>query len=161
MNRMIGMWTFSLVLVALMAILSVLFFCSTGCVEEQPVNQTEYINIPLTEPISQADAVIVALSNPEVAKTIEIDSFRITVEKLTVSDVREGRLKEYHMVYIDRFNSTTHEPLEGLQVIVTYDGNVYKIWRSFPPVNSSIAAEAFHSAAKKPIAALEDHTNWR
>ncbi len=26
MNRMIGMWTFSLVLVALMAILSVLFF---------------------------------------------------------------------------------------------------------------------------------------
>jgi len=45
-----------------------------------------------------------------------------------------------HMVYIDRFNSTTHEPLEGLQVIVTYDGDVYKIWRSFPPVNSSVTA---------------------
>ena len=88
---MIGMWTFSLVLVALMAILSVLFLCSTGCVEEQPVNQTEYINIPLTEPISQADAVIVALSYPGVAKTVENDSFRITVEKFSASDVREGK----------------------------------------------------------------------
>jgi len=124
-----------------MVIISVLLFCCTGCVEEQPVNQSKYINISLTEPISQADAVIVALSYPEVAKTVENDSFRITVGKFTASDVREGRLKEYHMVYVDRFNSTTHEPLEGLQVIVTYDGDVYKIWRSFPPVNSSIAAE--------------------
>lgn len=123
-----------------MVILSVLLFCCTGCVEEQPVNQSRYINISLTEPISQEDAVLVALSYPEVAKTIENDSFRITVEKLTASDVREGMLKEYHMVYIDRFNSTTHEPLESLQVIVTYDGDVYKIWWSFPPVNSSVTA---------------------
>jgi hypothetical protein len=124
----------------LMVILSVLLFCCTGCVEEQPANQSKYVNISLTEPISQADAVIVALSHPGVAKTIENDSFRITVGKFSASDVREGRLKEYHMVYIDRFNSTTHEPLEGLQVIVTYDGDVYKIWRSFPPVNSTVTA---------------------
>lgn len=122
-------------------ILPVLLFCCMGCIEEQPVNQTGYINISLTEPISQADAVIVALSYPEVAKTVENDSFRITVGKFTASDVREGRLKEYHMVYVDRFNSTTHEPLESLQVIVTYDGNVYKIWRSFSPANPSISTE--------------------
>jgi serine protease inhibitor len=135
------MQAFSLILTVLMVILSVLLFCCAGCIEEQPVNQTDYINIPLTEPISQADAVIVALSYPEVAKTIENDSFQIAVGKLSVSDVREGRLKEFHMVYIDRSNSTTHEPLESLQVIVTYDGNVYKIWRSFPPANSSISVE--------------------
>jgi len=55
------------------------------------VNQTEYINIPLTDPISQAGAVIVALSYPGVAKTVENDSFRITVEKFSASDVREGK----------------------------------------------------------------------
>lgn len=141
MNGNIGMRTFSLVLTVLMVSLSALLFCCAGCIEEQPVNQTKCINISLTEPISQADAVIVALSHPEVAKTIESDSFRIAVGKFTASDVREGRLKEYHMVYIDRFNSTTREPLEGLQVIVTYDGDVYKIWRSFPPANSSISVE--------------------
>jgi len=69
------------------------------------VNQTEYINIPLTDPISQAGAVIVALSYPGVAKTVENDSFRITVEKFSASDVREGKHKEHHAVHIDRFNS--------------------------------------------------------
>lgn len=116
----------------LLIILSIILFCCTGCIEEQPTNLSKSINISLIEPISRTDAVIVALSHPGVAETIENDSFQISVGKLSVPDSREERLKEYYVVHIDRFNITTHEPLESLLIDVTYDGSVYKV-RRLPP----------------------------
>lgn len=123
----------------LVAVLSVILLCCTGCIEEQSMNLSEDVNNSPTDPISRTDAVIVALSHPGVAETIENDSFQISVGELSVQDVREERFKEYYVVHIDRFDITTHEPLEGLLVDVTYDGSVYKVRRLPPPENPSIS----------------------
>ena len=127
----------------MVVLLSILVFC-TGCVEERSMNTSECIDLSLTEPISRPDAVIIALSHPGVAETIENDSFQISVGKLSVPDAREEKLREYYVVRIERFDAAAYEPLGSLLVDVTYDGSVYKVRRMPPPESPSISGGARH-----------------
>lgn len=116
-----------------MAILSVLFICCAGCVQEQPVNQSECTNNSLTEPISRADAVIIALSYPEVIKAIENASFKISVGTLSAPTYpQKDYPRELYVVYIERSNSSTDEQLETLAVDVTMDGQIFRVRRFSP-----------------------------
>ncbi len=108
------------------------------------MNTSECIDLSLTEPISRPDAVIIALSHPGVAETIENDSFQISVGKLSVPDAREEKLREYYVVRIERFDAAAYEPLGSLLVDVTYDGSVYKVRRMPPPESPSISGGARH-----------------
>jgi len=127
--------------------LSLLLLCSTGCVEEQPKNLSECINSSLTAPISRTDAVLVALSSPEVIERVENYSFRISVAEGSSPEAREEAFREFHLVQIDRYSLTTSEQTTSLLVTVTYDGRVGPIlWVSpargpytKPPENMSAA----------------------
>jgi len=107
-------------------ILSLLLLCSAGCVEEQPKNLSECIGSSLTAPISRTDAVLVALSDPEIVEKVKDESysFRISVAEGSSPEAREEAFREYYLVRIDRYSLTTGEQAAGLLVTVTYDGRI-------------------------------------
>ncbi len=107
-------------------ILSLLFLCSAGCVAEQPKNLSECIASSLTAPISRTDAVLVALSDPEIVEKVrgENYSFRISVVEGSSPEAREEAFRDYYLVQIDRYSLTTGEQAAGLLVTVTYDGRI-------------------------------------
>jgi len=111
---------FQLVLV----ILLLLLVCSAGCVEEQPKNLSECINASLTAPISRTDAVLVALSDPEVVERVEDYSFRISVKESSNPGAREEAFRDIYLVQIERYSSTTGEQAASLLVEVTHDGRI-------------------------------------
>ena len=106
--------------------LSLLLLCSAGCVEEQPANLSECISSSLTTPISRTDAVLVALSDPEIVEKVKDESysFRISVAEGSSPEAREEAFQEYYLVRIDRYSLTTGEQAAGLLVTVTHDGRV-------------------------------------
>lgn len=116
----------------LVVILSLTFLLCAGCVGERSENLSECINNSFTTPISRADAVIVALSHPGVAEAIEQYPFYISVDTAKYPDVPEEGFKEYYIVRIERYNTTSREQLESLLVDVTSEGYVYKV-RRLPP----------------------------
>ncbi|MDD3621817.1 MAG: hypothetical protein PHQ81_05385 [Methanofollis sp.] len=119
----------------MIALLLVLFICCAGCVQEQPMNPSEYGDNSSTESISRSDAVIIALSHPGVPEAIDNVSFQISVGELSVSTLSipvPDYPKEFYVVSIERSNISTDEPLETLLVDVTKDGRIYKV-RRMPP----------------------------
>lgn len=105
-------------------ILFLLLLCSTGCVEEQPKNLSECIGSSLTAPISRTDAVLVALSDPEVVERVENYSFRISVKESSNPGACEEAFRDIYLVQIERYSPTTGEQAASLLVEVTYDGRI-------------------------------------
>jgi len=114
-------------------ILFLLVLCSAGCVEEQPTNLSECVRSSLTAPISRTDAVLVALSDPEIVERVKGENytFQISIAEGSSPEAREEAFREVHLVRIDRYSLTTGEQAAGLLVTVTYDGRVGPIhWMS-------------------------------
>ena len=107
-----------------LVILLLLLVCSAGCVEEQPKNLSECIGSSLTAPISRTDAVLVALSSPEVVERVEDYSFQISVKESSNPGAREDAFRDIYLVQIERYFPTTGEQAASLLVEVTYDGRI-------------------------------------